>query len=67
MAHRGALQVGAVDAVAVVMHHDLPEAPGLELYVDLACSGVKCIVDQFAHNRKRALDYLAGGDTGGDT
>ena len=65
VAHTGALQVGAGDAAAVVMHRDLADAAGVELHVDLARAGVKRVVDQFAHDRKRTLDHLAGGDAGG--
>jgi hypothetical protein len=50
------------NAAAIVFHQDLADAAGHQLDGDLAGARVQGVIDQFAHDRGRTLDHLAGGN-----
>ena len=58
----GEREVVTRHALAVVADADEPAAAAVGEHVDAACAGIECVLDQFLHHARRALDHLAGGD-----
>jgi hypothetical protein len=56
----------AAHAVAIVRHPDERAPAGTDLDRDAMGVGIEGILDEFLHDRGRALDDLAGGDLVGD-
>ena len=52
----------AVDAAAVVLHADAPDATVVERDLDIGRAGVEAVLEEFLEGGGRALDDLAGGD-----
>ena len=62
VAQEGGLDLGRLDAAAVVGHLNEIATAAADVNGDCRCAGVDAVLDQFLDRRKRPLDHLAGGD-----